>query len=163
MRTIRTKVYKFNELSKEGQQKALENYQDINVFHYWWEDIYLDIQVIEAHIESFDLDRKEITGKFYNGGYTTAKNIIEHHGENCDTYLLAKQFIIEFDEAEKEIRAQDFYDYFNDREKQFLNDLLKCYLKILEIDLEYRLSDEAIKETLIFNEYEFLSTGKMFS
>ena len=161
MRTIRTKIYNFTELSEEAQQYAITKYYDINTDYNWWENVYQDAENIELNITSFDLERKEITGKLYNGGLTTAKNIIDNHGKDCDTYKLAEQFIKEFEEAEKLVREEDFYDYFYDREKIFLKDVLNCYFKMLENELEYRESEEAITETLS-NAYEFLSDGTIY-
>jgi len=42
MRTIRTKIYKFNELSKDVQNKVIERNWDINVNDEWWEFIYFE-------------------------------------------------------------------------------------------------------------------------
>ena len=50
MRTIETKVYKFEELTKEAQSKAIEKCYDINVCHDWWECTYNDAKTIEAQI-----------------------------------------------------------------------------------------------------------------
>ena len=55
MRTIETKVYKFEELTKEAQSKAIEKCYDINVCHDWWECTYNDAKTIELEIEGFDL------------------------------------------------------------------------------------------------------------
>lgn len=38
MRTVRTKVYKFSELSKEAKKKAVEKYWDINTDYDQWAD-----------------------------------------------------------------------------------------------------------------------------
>ena len=37
MRTIRTKVYKFDELTPAAQDKAIELLYDLNVSHNWYE------------------------------------------------------------------------------------------------------------------------------
>lgn len=158
MRTVRTKIYDFIELSEESKQYAITKYYDINTDYDWWNDIYQDAEQIELNITSFDLYRREITGKLYNGALTTAKNIIDNHGKDCNTYKLAEQFILEFEEAEKIVREEDFYD----REKQFLKNILNCYFKMLEQEVGYRESEEAIIETLS-NVYEFLSNGAIYS
>jgi len=42
MRTIETKVYKFNELSEEAKENAIDKLRDINVdYNGWWEDDFL--------------------------------------------------------------------------------------------------------------------------
>lgn len=58
MRTIRTKVYTFNELNKEGQEKAIEINSDINVLHDWWNFTYHDAKEIGLKLIGFDLDYK---------------------------------------------------------------------------------------------------------
>jgi hypothetical protein len=41
MRTIETKVYKFNELSDTAKENAIDGLRDINVDYNWWEDDFL--------------------------------------------------------------------------------------------------------------------------
>ena len=38
MRTIRTKIYKFEELSAEAQSKAIDNFRNINTSDDFWFD-----------------------------------------------------------------------------------------------------------------------------
>ena len=40
MRTIRTKVYKFDELSEQAKQVAIEEHRDINVDWDWYEPMF---------------------------------------------------------------------------------------------------------------------------
>jgi hypothetical protein len=42
MRTIRTKIYKFSELTEKSQQKAIELLNDINADYSWWDCVYED-------------------------------------------------------------------------------------------------------------------------
>jgi len=46
MRTIRTKVYQFSELSEQAKQKAIEWGYDLNVSYGWWESVYEDAEQI---------------------------------------------------------------------------------------------------------------------
>jgi len=176
MRTIRTKVYTFNELNKEGQQKAIELNSDINVLHDWWIWTYEDANTVGLRITSFDLDRnKHVKGEFIESSYDCANKVIKYHGETCDSYVLAKQFIKEWDEAvllysdgfktDKVMDGKECYfdNYISDREDLFLNEILSYYANYLQNECDYLQTEEAIKETLINNDYEFLSTGKMFS
>lgn len=176
MRTIRTKVYTFNELNKEGQQKAIELNSDINVDHDWWIWTYEDAETAGLKLTGFNLEYNPIAdGKFIESSYDCANKIIKNHGETCESYKLAEQFIKEWDEAVvlhsngiqtdkvMEGKEYDFDYYMEDREEQFLKDILYYYADYLQKEFEYLQSEEAIKETLINNDYEFLSTGKMFS
>src|SRR5689334_19678539 len=42
MRTIRTKIYKFSELTEDAKKKAIENLSDINADYSWWDFVYED-------------------------------------------------------------------------------------------------------------------------
>ena len=57
METRTCNVYTFEELSPEGQRKAIERYYDINVDHEWWRYTYDDAEDIGLKITEFDLDR----------------------------------------------------------------------------------------------------------
>lgn len=60
-------------------------------------------------------------------------------------------------------KEYDFDYYMKDREKQFLKDILYYYADYLQKECNYLQTEQAIKETLIANDYEFLSDGKMVS
>ncbi len=62
-RTIRTKVFKFNELNEDAKQKAIESFSDINVDYYWHESVYDDFKELckTLHIE---VDTKKT---YFNG------------------------------------------------------------------------------------------------
>lgn len=66
MRTIRTKVYKFNELSESAQEKAIEKLADINTDYDWWESTYEDFKELCKTL-SIDVDLKNT---FFNGFYS---------------------------------------------------------------------------------------------
>lgn len=69
MRTIRTKVYKFDELSKDAQQKAIEGFSEINVDDsYWYESVYEDLKELCKTI-GIDVDLKHtyFTGFYHQG------------------------------------------------------------------------------------------------
>ena len=52
MRTIRTKVYTFNELVVDAQQNAIEDNSNINVEHDWWILTYEDANMIGLKLNS---------------------------------------------------------------------------------------------------------------
>jgi len=59
MRTIRTKVYKFDELSEQAKQKAIESFYDINVDYEWHEFI---IENFTENRDFFDIDNVYFSG-----------------------------------------------------------------------------------------------------
>ena len=48
-----------------------------------------------------------------------------------------------------------------DTENYFLEQLLQDYLCLLRQEYEYQTSSEAIKETIICNDYEFTESGEL--
>ncbi len=167
MRTIRTKVYKFNELSKDIQQKVIENNYNINVDDsYWYESIIEDAKNIGLDITDFDFDSasfvRNISGKFLLSANEIAQNIFNQHGESCETYKTAASFMEQWQPVfNTYMETEEGESTLIDMEDSFLNSLLYDYKKILQTEHDYMTSSEAIKETIEANEYEFTSNGKM--
>lgn len=171
MKTIRTKVYQFSELSDSAKQTAIEQFSDINVDYGWWESIYEDAATIGLKLTGFDLDRgRSIDGDFINSARDAADLIIENHGDKCKTYEIAKAFITQLTLLGVTFQLQgktdtDFFDEQNigELEEQFKKDILNAYWKLLYEDYEHLQTDESIKDTIIANEYEFTAGGKRFA
>lgn len=167
MRTIRTKVYQFNELSEDAKIVAIEKNSLINVDFDWWLFTYEDAERIGLKLTGFDLDRnKHADGNFEFSANEVAQNIFSEHGEDCETYKTALRFMevwepifAEYFETEN----VEFEDKLLELEKEFLKDILSDYADILQNEYEYLQSYEAIKETLISNEYEFTKEGILFN
>lgn len=152
MKTIEIKLYQFDELSEEAKSHAIEKLYDINVNFNWWEATYEDASNINLKLDGFDLDRnKHCTGKVIYSAMDTAKLIIDNHGEQCPTHILAKDFISECEKFEE----------IEDLEEKFENDLLKEYADILQNESEYLQGDTAIIETIKANEYDFRESGEL--
>jgi len=67
-RTIRTKVYLFNELSKDAKQKAIESFYDLNVDYDWWECTYDDFKSLAETIGiNVDLKKTYFSGFSHQG------------------------------------------------------------------------------------------------
>lgn len=175
MRTVRTKVYQFNELNDEAKQVAIDKNREINVDYKWWVFTYEDAENIGLKLNGFDLDiNKHATGKLLQDAYYTANEIIKNHGVTCETYKTANDFIEFWNEAVKlhsdgiitdkvADGKEDYFDeYVADSEEKFLKDILSNYADILQNECDYLQTDEAVKETLIANEYEFTKEGNIF-
>jgi hypothetical protein len=168
MRTIRTKVYQFSELSEQAKQKAIEECSDYNVSYDWWESTYEDAEQIGLKITGFDIDR----GRYYKGTIIgtheeTAKLILENHGEQCETHTTAKEFLAQLDAITEKYKdeGEDNWDEqseIEEAEEDFLKSLLEDYRIILQKEYEYLTSEEAIIETIQANEYEFKADGTRF-
>ena len=164
MRTIRIKLYKFEELSKEAQQTAIEHLSDINVNYDWWESTYEDAANIGLKITSFNLDRdRHAKGEFTLSANEVAANIFRDHGETCETYKTAELFMEEWQPVFDEyMQTEEGEDKLLDIEDEFLKSLLEDYSIMLQSECEYLQSDEAIKETFIVNDYDFTKDGKRY-
>lgn len=170
MRTIRTKVYKFDELNEAGKEAAINKLQDINVDYEWWESIYEDANNIGLSLQSFDLDRnRHATGTFTLAANEVAQNIFNNHGEMCETYKTATSFMEEWqpvfyaymDEGGEHYEDSELEDQLQELEDDFLKSLLEDYSIMLQKESEYLMSSEAIIETIKANEYEFTQDGRM--
>jgi hypothetical protein len=171
MKTIELKIYSFDELSEEAQQTAIEKNYLINVEFDWWESTYHDAKQIGLKITSFDLDRdRHAKGKFLLSACEVAQNILNNHGENCETFKTATNFLNEWnpifaqymDQNSEHYESSETEGKMQDLESDFLNDILEDYSIILQNECKYLQSEEAIKETLICNDFEFLESGENF-
>lgn len=142
------KLYKFEELSKESQESAINNYYQLNVEGDWYDfiisDAYHNCHLV---IKDFgDIDRE---------GYIVCDFIWD--AENSAEAILSDR------NDKKEIKqfATDFLNSSRDEEseKLFLSKLEKSYLRDL-IDEYISLTDEEeIRKSLISGDYDFLENG----
>lgn len=144
--TTVTKVYKFEELTKEQQHKAIENYHDINVDHDWWQMAYEDARCnFDIKILGFDLGRGQSIELGPNESYyNTAIQIRKNIGKKDIVIKHANEYLENKDRVQFQVQLEDYF------------------WEMLQKEYEYLISDEAIKETLISNEYEFTEDGKIF-
>jgi hypothetical protein len=165
-----TKVYKFEELTEAQKDKAIEKLYDINVYFDWWKFTYEDAETIGLKIEGFDLDRnRHAEGNFLLSAAEVAQNIFNNHGEECETYKTAKEFIEEWqpvfnnymDETSDKYESSESEDKLIELEGEFLKSLLEDYSIMLQHEYDYQTSREAIIETINANEYEFDEEGNI--
>ena len=164
MRTIEIKLFKFQELSQEAQQKTLEKLHDINVGHNWWDMTYDDAKRIGLQIDGFDLGRgNNINTEMLWVGSEVAEEVIKEHGESCNTYQIAKKFEQKYIDLDRKYAEDeeltDFEEESFEIDSDFKEELQDAYLTILKNEYEYLITEEAIKETILANEYEFTVEG----
>lgn len=175
MKTVQVNIYKFSELSETAKQKAIEKHSDINVDYQWWECTYEDAKNIGLKITGFDLDRADYCkGEFIETPTYIANKIMTEHGEHCETYKTAVNFLAEYvNLAERysdgiktdivtEENEYEFDSEADELETEFLSSLLEDYKTILKHEYEYLTSEEAIIETIEANEYEFTEDGERY-
>jgi len=166
MRIKETKVYKFDELSDKGKEKALENMYDLNVDYEWWDSIYDDAANAGLKLTAFDLDRnRHAEGNLTLSAAEVAANIIRDHGEHCETYKTAQSFLDEINSIDMPDDDSDEFSEWENKmiiiEDEFLKSLLEDYSIILQKEYEYQTSEEAIIESIKANDYEFTEDGKL--
>jgi hypothetical protein len=174
IKVTKTKVYQFDELTDDQQQKAIERLYDINVDYEWWDFIYNDANIVKLKLTGFDIGRRSYCkGEFIEYAEDTAQAILKHHGDCCDTYQTAKNYLHERTELVKKhsdgkntaiVTEDNEYEFDNDCEAldaEFLKDILEDYRIILQKEYEYLTSEKAIIETIKLNDYEFDIDGNL--
>lgn len=171
MKTKTITLYQFDELSENAKKRALEIMIEINVDYEWWDSTYEDAARIDLKITSFDMDQY-CNGEFLSSASECANKILKEHGEKCETYKTAKQFLEDRDALVEKysdgkvkctVMEENIYDFDNEcdeLEEEFLKSLLEDYRIMLRNEYEYQMSDEAIIETIRANEYEFTEEGE---
>lgn len=171
MKTLEINIYQFNELSEVAKQNAINEFSNINTDFNWWEYTYTDAENIGLKITSFDLDRnRSANGHFVLSACEVAKNVLNEHGESCETFKTANNFLENWqpvfndylDENSENYESKNLEDVLLELENDFLNSLLEDYSIMLQNEYEFLQSNEAIQETIILNEYEFLIDGSKY-
>lgn len=87
---------------------------------------------------------------------------MKEHGLTSETYQTAKNYVKDLealkrdDDGELFLREQDTADELG---KEFLHDILEDYRIMMENDVEYRESEESVKDMMEENAYEFTEYG----
>jgi hypothetical protein len=164
MKTKTINLYQFSELSDEAKEKAIEKFWDINVDYNWWDMTYEDAKNVNFNILEFDLDRRcFVKGEFVISAPDTAELIKVSHGNECETFDTAKEFLTNLNElTSKSKNIEDVNeDDIEELENDFLQSLCEDYRIILTKEYEYLTSEEAIIGTIEANEYDFDEDGNL--
>ena len=169
MKTIEIKLYKFSELSDEAKEKAINDWLSNGIDSQWYESIYEDAKNAGLEINSLDIDRASYCkGEFINSAEETAKLILSSHGEMCETFKTAQNFLSEYLPKKEAFENGNDGFYYKDETdgdeicEDFLNSLLEDYRIILSNEYDYQTSAEQISECLISNDYDFTENGEMY-
>lgn len=166
--TTRT-IYQFEELNDKAKEQARNWWRNASMHDEWWESIYEDAENIGLKITGFYGDRGEIEGGFTESPEDVANQIMEEHGEICETYADARNFLKELedfmDKAEKdewgEIATLKLENEKEEMEAEFQYAILQDYLSMLKKEYEWLMSNEQVDESIICNEYEFTERGEI--
>ena len=181
MREMTTMVYSFNELSEAAKERALNAFRDINVEFNWWEDSYNAIRTV-GKLLGLDIDRINFDADLYcifNADYEyvrgAAKAVKAEFPQNTDLHKIArelqalqKRHFYSLSCTVTKGRSMNRYECFRfgeDYECEELGDIIDDFAHwariLLRDEYEWLTSDEAVKETIIINEYEFTEGGKL--
>lgn len=169
MKTIRVKVYKYDELNEEAKEKAVNwMMKDQGDAGQWaWENTKDDAENVGLILKG--QHRGSMTGDFKTCATDCAKLIVENHGQTCETFKDAMNFIhavaiewnVNFDEEADELNFQGEANIEN-LENEFLETVLEDYRILSDQDQEYAYSKENMEEDIRCNEYTFTKDGKRF-
>jgi len=176
MRTIRIKVYTFDELNEKAKQTAIETHRFVNVDYNWWACTYGDAEENSGiRLTGFEIDGNlSATGEFIEGAMESAWLVTDNHREDTPTYEIAQSFLtarseivwrhsdgVHIDKVAEGNEA-DFDAEVDELETNYLKNMLKAYAKILQNESDYLQTDEAVIETIQANEWEFTEEGNDF-
>jgi len=167
MRIAKVKVYTFEELSEDVQEKVVNQHREDSCLHDWWDYIYDDAKNVGLEITGFDLYQKTIKIEYVDctiaAADFTIEKILENHGKDCQTYKIALEYKDLFHTACESIEDDEQWQSEDERiETNFLKALAGAYLKMLAQEYDDINSDEYIIENIKANDNEFLLTGKIF-
>jgi len=163
MKTIEIKLYKYEELDKQTREKVIENYRYINVEDAFWYDwIKDDFNRLGLEIQAFDLNRNTATIEIGDFQIASIK-IIEEFGDSVAIKQTAKNYLDEHNKIESNF--EDDEDCFIELEKldeEYEKEYSEDILSYLKAEYEYQISDEALDEFFINNDYDFTTNGKIY-
>ena len=161
--TKKINIYKYEELSKEGQEKALNNHIENNQYDFLSDD--LDEYAREllkekgVSIENdfkvmYDFSYSQGSGSQINGVFRIKNTTIYIRHSGSYYHEKAINYIEEENKEGEELETFKYYDLF----QEIFKDITKQGYKYIESED----SEENFKDLCECNEYEFLSSGKMW-
>ena len=174
----------FNELTEEEKQEVLDRFRHINIDYDWWDwiidefiekvDKKIGVIIDKSEIE-FNLDRGayfSVSGDVYGriAELFSDKAKVEIYGSKKLAYYHSEfpynsWTFSDIDEFDIDVYGYDDEE-ISDKECEEIKEkvraklwelarLLEEYFNILRDEYNYLTSDEAVKDTIIANEYEF--------
>ncbi len=173
------KVFSFEELEEEDKQQIVEDYWDINTEYEDW----YDIKYLKEKLKEYGIKTKDICFDFGRGSYlyldesfiTDERKFLKSMGVDLRTkdakILLEEGISIDTDHfgggcAKNSINTYYIRDLSRDDDlEEGLNEHIYSICKelatIIKEQYDYLTSREAIEETIISNEYQFVKdSGK---
>ena len=164
MKTIKIKVYKFDELDKQTKEKVIENYRYINVDNtFWYDCIKEEFNSLGLEIQEFNLDRGNYAKIYIDNLEETSKKIIEEFGDSVLIKQTAKNYINEYEKIQANFKEdEDVERELELLDEQYEKEYSVDILSYLRSSYDWEISDEAITETIEANDYDFTKDGKIY-
>ena len=181
MREMTVTVYSFAELSDDAKKRALNAFRDINVEFDWWEGSYytiraagelLGLEIGDIHFDTYLYCIFNADYEYVRGAAKAVKAEFPQDTKLHDVARklqdLQKRHFYSLSCAVTEGRTTNRYSCFRfgeDYECKDLGDIIDDFAHwarvLLRDEYKYLTSDEAVKETIEANEYEFTEGGKL--
>lgn len=173
METVEQKAYKFDELSDEAKEKALNNLRHINVGWNWCHSVLNKANELGIVITSIDLEFGSIDGFLKEEIPTVADNIIKNYSKDSQLYNIAicyknkyREIIKQYDGSTDIVlewkNTETIEKEIDDLEKEFSREVLKAYLAEIRDEYDYQVSNEAVKDTIRKKGYLFTESGELY-
>lgn len=161
MRTETIKIYQYQELDSSAQARA-RDYFAINMEYPWFNESIDSVKcfcdLFGVKIEDHRIDPEDYRGSFIKTnadnsnfrGFTLkdAKKLLDTNGNGYCIYFDLVGYFIE----EMQVKGSALAGF---------KDALNRIICVIEADIEYQYSREAIEEMIEANEYEFLEAGDL--
>jgi len=161
MRTITKNICTFDELNPTVQEKVLDNNRDVLVRFDWWKDTISEDARGTAKLDIIGFDfhpHRYISAKFTSNAKSSALSVISEHGKDCTTYSIANKFLSDLEQLYRSQPEGEIEELCIAYREALSNE----YLNILEKEEQDLMSDEAITEHIIDNEWEFYENGDVY-
>ena len=180
MREITVKVYKFAELSDDAQERALNEFRPLSIEHDWYEYPYDTIRTAGKLI-GLDIDRIYFDTDLYcifNADYEYVRGAVKAiqaefprmtalHEVAQKLQVLQKRHFYSLScnvASQRDTNSYQCFRFGEDYEcdlGDIIDDFAHWARILLRDEYEYLTSDEAVKEAIEVNEYEFDEAGKL--
>jgi hypothetical protein len=169
MKTIEVNVYEYSELSDKAKVKARE--WAYAVQDEWRACTYEDAAQAGLTLDGFDTDSasfvRDVQGDFLTSAPECAGYILSNHGAHCETHKAALFYQAKLkaigESPDGGGEARETWDAMRvEAGGAFLIDLLQCYKRLLQEQLEYTASEEYLADFIEANGYTFTEDGKRF-
>ena len=182
MREITVKVYSFDELSEEAQERAINELRPLNIEPYWYEDTFdtiraagklLGLEIGEIHFDTESYCMFDAHYRYVRGAVKAVQAEFSWADDLCkvakDLQDLQKRHFYSLSCAVTEGRSMNYYRCFRfgkDYECDDLGDILDDFAHwawvLLCDEYDWLTSDGAIREMIDGYEfYEFTEAGDL--